>query len=341
MGRFTYKKLGTRLLLPLLLILSVLIPLPYYVFQPGSAEALQPILTVQGGNKDEKGSLMLTTVYTMKVRNVYIWLYGKLFPNREVVPSGQVDRDMPPEEYAKLLQYMMSSSQENSIVAAMRYLGKPVQFQYQGVMVRSVLPDSKAKNILHVGDVIDRVDDRQMMKSEDLTAYLQTKKPGDKVQIHILRDNQPQTVELELIELPSAAGKRPGLGIEPMTKQKLENPIKVDFHTEEIGGPSAGLMFSMEIVSQLTEGDLTKGHKIAGTGTIDADGNVGQIGGIQHKIVAASQQGAEIFFAPADINQEDQNTKEAQAKAKEIGTSMKIVPVKTLTEAVNYLKQLP
>lgn len=108
-------------------------------------------------------------------------------------------------------------------------------------------------------------------------------------------------------------------------------------------------MFSLEIYNQLTKNDLTKGHSIAGTGTIDPDGTVGRIGGIDKKVVAADNEGAEIFFAPDDeITPEmkkaypniQSNYKEAVKAAKDIGTKMKIVPVKTFDDALNYLKAL-
>lgn len=94
-------------------------------------------------------------------------------------------------------------------------------------------------------------------------------------------------------------------------------------------------MFTMEIYNRLTFGDLTKGHRVAGTGTINAEGVVGAIGGVKHKIVAADREGAEIFFVPV------KNYDEAKAKADKIGTSMKLVPVSTLDEALKYMEELP
>lgn len=109
----------------------------------------------------------------------------------------------------------------------------------------------------------------------------------------------------------------------------------------DIGGPSAGLMFSLEVYNQSVQGDLTKGYEIAGTGTIDMDGNVGQIGGIREKITAVNKAGMDIFFCPADINATDTNEKDVLDEAKKHGYTVKIVPVKTLQEAINYLEKLP
>lgn len=121
------------------------------------------------------------------------------------------------------------------------------------------------------------------------------------------------------------------------------NPsIDVAINSENIGGPSAGLMFSLEVYNQIVKEDLTKGYKIAGTGTMDAEGNVGQIGGIQHKIVAAHKADVDIFFYPRDITEYDTNEKEINEQVKEEGyTDIKIVPVSTLKEAIEYLEKLP
>lgn len=135
--------------------------------------------------------------------------------------------------------------------------------------------------------------------------------------------------------------KRIGLGFLPMDRlQSLRSNPKVDFKTNNIGGPSAGLMFTLEILNQLTPRDLTKGYEIAGTGTMSPTGEVGQIGGIQHKIAAAMKKNVSIFFTPKDIYEGDDNEAEAKKTAKELGANMKIVPVATLQEALDYLNKL-
>ncbi|HJV30720.1 MAG TPA: S16 family serine protease, partial [Bacillales bacterium] len=110
--------------------------------------------------------------------------------------------------------------------------------------------------------------------------------------------------------------------------------------TDEIGGPSAGFMFSLEIYNQLTKEDLTKGYQIAGTGTIASDGKVGPIGGIEQKIIAADKAGAEIFFAPNEEGSKHSNYRDALKTAKDIGTKMKIVPIDTFDDAIKYLNTL-
>ncbi|WP_369813161.1 S16 family serine protease [Virgibacillus halodenitrificans] len=131
-----------------------------------------------------------------------------------------------------------------------------------------------------------------------------------------------------------------GIGIRLVTDRSVTVDPEVHFSSGRIGGPSAGLMFSLEIFDQLTEEDFTRGYEIAGTGEIDYNGNVGRIGGIDKKVVAADREGADIFFAPNENGNKDSNYQVAKEKAAEIDTSMKIVPVNTFQDAVDYLKGL-
>ena len=214
------------------------------------------------------------------------------------------------------------------------------------MFVREVYPQSKAKGVLEVGDLISTVDGKPMQRAEELTDYIsKNKKPGDTVKVEYTRDGVKKSAEIELINLTALSDKpedppRAGFGMRPENDVTSVPSRDVKIHAEDIGGPSAGLMFSLEIFSQLTPGDLTKGYKIAGTGTMDLDGNVGQIGGIRHKIVAADKAGAEIFFAPADLDELSTNAAEAADEAKKIGSKMKVVPVATMQEAVDYLTKL-
>src|SRR5699024_769198 len=107
-----------------------------------------------------------------------------------------------------------------------------------------------------------------------------------------------------------------------------------------IGGPSAGLMFSLEIYDQLTEEDLTKGYEIAGTGQVDYDGNVLPIGGIDKKVIAADKAECDIFFDPNEHGMPDSNYQTAKETGEEIGTDMKIVPVDDFEEALSYIDNI-
>jgi PDZ domain-containing protein len=348
--RFFSKSNLRGALLTAVIAASFLIPTPYYLYQPGTAEELAPKVTVEGGEKDEKGNLMLTTVLSIHATNIYYLAYGYFAPNTELRKEEEVKGNLSDDEYDRLLKHMMEASQQNAVIAGFKAAGQAVDMSYNGVFVRSITEGSKAAGILQVGDVITEVDGHSVTKSDEMIKYLnENKQVGDPVNLKFTRytKDKPEQKEasIPLMDLsdptnPKSA-RRVGLGVVPENEMKIKPPQDVQIHAEDIGGPSAGTMFSLEIYSQLTQGDLTKGYKIAGTGTIDAEGKVGQIGGIEHKIVAADKAGAEIFFAPADVEPDDANTKAAEEQAKKIGTKMKVVSIKTMQDAVDYLHGLP
>src|SRR5699024_2694229 len=130
------------------------------------------------------------------------------------------------------------------------------------------------------------------------------------------------------------------IGIKLVTDRHVNVTPKVNFSSGNIGGPSAGLMFALEIYDQLTEEDLTGGLNIAGTGEIDYEGNVHRIGGVDKKVIAAHRKGCDIFFAANENGKKDSNYAVAKQSAEEIDIDMKIIPVDTFEEALTYLKEL-
>src|SRR5699024_8406315 len=174
-----------------------------------------------------------------------------------------------------------------------------------------------------------------------------SKKVGDTVTITYLRDGKENETSGKLIELPT--DNKAGIGITLTDHTSIKSDTDVMINSGSIGGPSAGLMFTLEIYEQLTGKNLRQGKEIAGTGTINSDGEVGRIGGIDKKVASADKAGVEIFFAPDDpISDEIKkkhpeiktNYEEAKAAAKELNSSMKIVPVKTVQDALDYLEKM-
>ena len=188
----------------------------------------------------------------------------------------------------------------------------------------------------------------QLKEVGQFASSISGKGEGDKVTVTVQRDDKLLDVEITLSEIPESDG-RIGLGVQFQEDRELATDPKVDIHTADIGGPSAGLMFTLEIMNQLLDEDLTKGYNIAGTGEMLSDGTVGRIGGADFKIMAADREGVEIFFAPNDYLPDEvreknpgilTNYEEAVKTAEKIGTKMKIVPVTTIDDALNYLKDL-
>ena len=174
--------------------------------------------------------------------------------------------------------------------------------------------------------------------------YFNSQKLGDKVKVTYQEDGQEKSATGKIIKLEN--GKN-GIGISLIDRTEVTSNIPIEFTTEGIGGPSAGLMFSLSIYTQLADPTLRDGRVIAGTGSINRDGEVGDIGGIDKKVVSAAKSGASIFFAPNNPVTKEMKKIDPKAKtnyetaveaAKKIKTDMKIVPVKTLQDAIDYLK---
>lgn len=319
-------------------MLIVFVPLPYYITKPGMAEKLEPYVKVEGGNK-EKGDFMLVTV-SMGRANVVNYLsakfnkYEEIFKKEEILRKGESD-----EEYQFRQVYAMKESQDAAIYNAYKRANASVTFENQGVLVVGVADDMPAAEKLKLGDHILAVDGQSLQTAEQFIAYMKTKKQNDEVSVKYVRENKEKEDKFALKPIPEDKS-RAGIGVSIITDKKLtvSPDVKIDAH--KIGGPSAGLMFTLEIYNQLVKEDITKGHEIAGTGTINEKGEVGPIGGISQKVVAAHNAGAEVFFAPNENGKENSNYKEALRTAKDINTKMKIIPVDTLDDALAYLDKM-
>jgi Lon-like protease len=234
----------------------------------------------------------------------------------------------------------MRDSKQNAIVSSFSEAGENLDVNYNGIFVYGISEKSKANGILKVGDIITEVDGTKVTERTEFIEYIESnKQAGDTVSLTIERNGKTVEEAIEIITLDEETN-RIGLGISPEEEFTVDMARKVDLNSEDIGGPSAGLMFSLEIYKQLLGKDLTKGYEIAGTGSIDHEGNIGQIGGIRHKVISVSKQGIDIFFVPKDLTEIDTNEKDALDEVKKNGYDLEIVPVATLGEAIKYLENL-
>lgn len=313
---------------------------PYVLYGPGSAEPVHP--RVQTGQKlEEKGAFLFTTVSTYSKPNVFSLIYAKFNPRMDIqseekATGGTVNYGA----YRNLLAWMRDSSEANALLAAYNVMKRPLDVQEQGVIVYAFLKESKAPdNGLQEGDIITSVDGKKAEKVEDIVGILSAKKPGERALLKGTRGGKPFEANVPLIAMPGEP-KRAGVGFRQSTVLKVTPPDPVKFDFNDTGGPSAGLMMTLEIVAQLTGEDLTRGYRIAGTGTIAADGTVGQIGGIQYKLMAADREKADYFLVPYDKNAGLTNWKLAEQTVKDLKLSPKLVPVATLEEALDFVRKL-
>ncbi|WP_317851490.1 SepM family pheromone-processing serine protease [Neobacillus bataviensis] len=331
--------IGSFLLLIFILIGGMYYSLPYYVSKPGMAKELAPIISVENGYKDE-GNFMLTTV-RMGRANIYSYLEAKIRKYEEIYPVDLIlNKKETEDEYNARQLHLMAGSKLNAIEVAYRKAKLPVHYKFKGIYVMQVLPGMPAEGKLQAGDRIFKVDGHEFSSSEKFIDYVGKKKAGEEITVTFLRNKEAKTAKVDLQPFKEDP-KKIGIGISLVDDKEIKVNPNVKVRTDEIGGPSAGLMFSLEIYNQLTKEDLTKGYQIAGTGTIDVDGTVGPIGGIEQKIVAADKAGAEIFLAPNEKGAKDSNYKAAVKTARDIHTKMKIIPIDSFDQAVDYLEKLP
>lgn len=310
--------------------------LPYYIYKPGRADPLNPIVEVEDGYESE-GDMHLVTVSGGQATPIqYIW--GKILPYHEIHPLEDVRGDLSDEEYMHAQLQMMESSQQASTVVAYEAANQDITIEYKGVYVVSVVEGMPAEGLLKMGDRIIGIDGSEIKEADDLIQYIETKSAGDTVEIDVIREEEKMTTEITLEAFKDS--DKVGIGIQLVTDRDVQVDPEVTFTSGRIGGPSAGLMFALEIYDQLVEEDLTRGYQIVGTGELDYNGNVLRIGGIDKKVIAADREGCDIFFAPNENGRDDSNYQVAKQTAEEIGTDMKIVPVDTFYDALNYLKKL-
>ncbi len=316
------------------------IPVPYFVLRPGSAVPVLQFVDVEGADFRERGEFLLTTV-SVREGNALEYLLAWMVPGSKLVPREEMlDPGENPDMYRRRQQEWMTLSQQNAILAAFRYAGRSAEEILLGVKVIRTLSGMPAEGKLMSGDRIVAVDGQPTRSVSQLLRKLREKRKGESVRITLWRQGKKLEKTLPLVPFSQAKGGQVGIGIVPMTERRIRTDPPVQIRADHIGGPSAGLMFALEILNQLTSEDLTRGLKIAGTGTLTAEGEVGQIGGVEQKVAAADREGADLFFVPADVHPGDSNQSRAEAAARAIGSRMKIVPVRTLNEAVHHLERL-
>ena len=322
----------------IILFLLFTFELPYYIYKPGQADNLEEMVEVEQGFQGT-GELHLVTVSGGQATPIQYAL-AKLSDFHEVVPIEEARPEgISDDEYMEHQLMLMENSQHSSTFVAYEAANKEVTIEQNGVYVIGVVEDMPAEGTVERGDKIIQVDGKEIQKADDLVQYVQQKSSGDRIELQIEREGEMMTETIQVVSFPEDNTKV-GVGIQLVTDQEVVVDPPVHIKSGRIGGPSAGLMFALEIYNQLTEEDVTKGYHIAGTGEIDFDGNVHRIGGIDKKIVAADQKGIEIFFAPNENGNKGSNYEIAKETAEEIDSTMKIVPVDTFQDTINYLERV-
>lgn len=295
-------------------------PTEDYLEVPGSAESLKSMVQVAGTKDTHKGSYMLVTVGVVGPATPALLLWAKFQPFSDVVSKKDLMGTDNSAEYNLLQQYYIKSAANDAII-------------------------SPFKGKLKLGDTITAVNGKHYTSATQYVNAIKAMKIGAKVTLTFTRAGKTQHATAKLMRL--AGTDHAGIGISLTEHTTVKTTPKVTIDAGNIGGPSAGLMFAIQTYTLITGKQYRHGQKIAGTGEIDANGNVEQIGGIDKKVYIANKRGAKVFFAPNEpatkailkLDPSYQNNYTVARKtAKKIGTKMKIVPVKTLNDALAYLR---
>lgn len=332
------RSLIASFILAFLFFIVVTAKLPYYIYKPGAADELTDMVEVNHGY-DSEGAFHLVTVSGGRATPLeYIWAkfasYREILPLEEAIPEGFTD-----EAYRFFQLKMMEDSKAASKVVAYEAAGKKVDIIFNGVYVLQTIPHMPAEEVLEVGDRIFAVDGREVKEAKDLTSYVEKKNVKDIVSLTIERDERIEEIDVMIDNFPEGNGNR-GIGIQLLAEKSVHVEPKVNIKSGNIGGPSAGLMFALEMHNQLVEEDITKGYRIAGTGELAFDGSVLRVGGVDKKVIAANRKGVDIFFAPYEAGAKESNYEVAKQTADEINADMEIVPIDSFDEALDYLNQL-
>ena len=300
--------------------------LPVVALTPGPAEDVLARIKVQGSTPvyDSKGKLYLTSVGIDDDVRFYEALLDlanrdvELRPRSELFPDGDSNDEIDRENVQ-----LMDQSKTVAQVVALRELGYPVK--PSGVVVGDVVRGTPADGRLEAGDRILQVDGRAVASIDQVRAAITSHRSGERVAFLVSRDATRTSVAVRV----ATADGQPRVGVE--LSERFENlPVKVSIETENIGGPSAGLMFALSIIDRLTAEDLTGGRRIAGTGEISVDREVLPIGGVAEKLVGARRQGASVFLIPAD------NCPDVRGR---VPAGLRLVRVATLDDALRFLRQ--
>jgi PDZ domain-containing protein len=309
---------------------SAKVPSPYSVVRPGGVYELSSRMTLQEDHRRDSGWLALTAV-KIRPASVAEWVTARFEPGAEIVQTTAVrPADLSDEEYTTVkLRWMDGSKRVAALLASDRagYLVRPVG---RGLLVERVQRSGPAAGQLLAGDVILRIEGRAVGDSAALRRLLDQYPVGQELRLTVIRKGTIQRVSVRTAESSVAAGRTMlGISTSPFLTG-LSLPFRYRIDTTGISGPSGGLMLSLALLDALTEGDLTGGHRVAGTGTVDPEGRVGSVGSVGSKVVAAERGGAEIFLVPAA------NIAEASAASR----TLQLVPVKTFDDAIAALERL-
>lgn len=331
-GRSGLKLVILALLVIVLVAAAFFAPIPiFYAYLPGPVRDVERLVDIsEGRTYSSEGRLLLTTVSVDPQVTFSEVVESAFDDSTAIVMKDAVTGGRSLDELIDAQKEEMRRSKQaaQEVALAALGLGQPTG---DGARVVQTLENSPASGVLKKGDVIVMVEGRTVQTTCDVGREIGSHKPGGDLTIRVKRDGKVKTFEIGTAQNPDDPDSAIIGVLMDDVNRRFAPGLEISFDTGKIGGPSGGLMMTLALYDQLTPEDITGGRSVAGTGTIDCDGGVGPIGGIEQKVAGAEQAGADVFLAPSG------NVAAARGVAKDI----EVVEVSTFDEAIRYLEGLP
>ncbi|MEP6910908.1 MAG: PDZ domain-containing protein [Actinomycetota bacterium] len=312
-----------------------IVPSDEYILLPDRARPLAPFVSVKGEKPDgDPGGIYYVAVEVKKAS-----ILEKLFPSiREgstLVPASLILGPKQSEtQHRRQELQAMSLSQQVGAAVALKALGYPVKADSPGTVIEAVDPKGPSAGKLRPQDVVVTVDGKRTPSLIDLRRAIRSHRPGEAVRVSVRRGGKVEQVEIKTVPDPQDP-KRPIIGVlsscASQTFTRIDLPIPVHIDLGQVGGPSAGLAFGLDVVEELGH-DIDRGNKVAATGEMCVDGTVAPVGGLKQKTIGARRAGADVFLVPAGEN---------TSEAKRYAGSMRVIPVNSFRQALRALATLP
>ncbi len=311
--------------LALLLIFSI--KFPYYIDSPGGTMSLNDRFAIENGKKIN-GDISLVYV-AERPATIPSLLLSLVMKDWDIIKKDTVVLDNETEEEAEARgKLTLEQGVNNAILLAFKKANK--EFEILSTKIYVMYIAEYAKTDFKVGDQIIQIGDVKVEDGRELSEYINNLEVGDEVTFKVINNEKERTRKAIIVD--DKGVKRIGIYSTPIYEYKLSQDVKYKKNSSEMGS-SGGFANALYIYSSLVDEDVIKGRKIIGTGTIDIDGNIGEIGGLKYKFKAASKAKASVFFVPQD------NCEEATKLKKEKKYDLDLVCIKTFDEAIEYLKK--
>ncbi|MDH4177360.1 MAG: PDZ domain-containing protein [Thermoleophilia bacterium] len=309
----------------------VFVPTGYYLFVPNTAKPLQGLVQVEGEKpQDDEGGIYYVDV-TVRPANWFERLLAFVRPNgASIVPEAEL---VPPGSTRSIERRAsldaMARSEEVAAAVALEQAGYDVTAEPRGTIVEAVAADVPAVRVLRSGDVIVEAGGKPVRTPVDLREAVAAVDPGQSVALRVRREGKALDLTVPTIDSPSDPG-RPMIGIRIAQAAEIDLPLDVKIDLGDVGGPSAGLPFALDILQSLGT-DIDRGHTVVATGEIELDGTVGSIGGVKQKVFGAKAAGADVMLVPAGDN---------AAEARRYAGNLRVIAVETFQQALRKLATL-